>query len=131
MSISPIGLNSNCDRTSFGSILKIKGDKWNKELYNKLITLESPSLDRLLHENDVTIRQISKMIPDDTTKSGVKGYNIAISVIRENSILAHILDFLHLMPSYKIADRYMPAEKLAESINEKSISKIYDKTYKM
>ncbi|MBR6098895.1 hypothetical protein IKP85_04040 [bacterium] len=131
MSISPIGLNSNYDKTSFGNVMLVKGKKWNGNILDSIVGIDSPSLNRLLEENDVVFRQVSKIIPDDAAKTGVKAYNVVISIIKDTSLFGHIMDFFHLIPRYKLADKYMPANSIIENMNEASISKIYDKFYKV
>jgi hypothetical protein len=128
MSISPIGINSNNDKTSFGQFLFVKKpNKWAPEILDAFQSMQSVSLKRMLQSNDVVVRQVSAKSGEENTKL----YNVVFSLIPENSLLGQLADKLHLIPRYKLSDTFKPAKDIAENMNEQSMLGIYDKINKV
>ncbi len=128
MNITPVGMNTNSDKTAFcGKLIKVNGQKWVDGVFDAIMMSESPSLGRLLQGHDIYLRQRAKTVKkyDGVHYEGQRVYQIVASIVKENSVIGRIADSLHLVPRRKVTQNYHADYNLSKYMDEEHFARVY------
>lgn len=130
MQIQPVNITPDKSQTqNFTGKAIIRGFCWDKDVYEAINKVTTPSYKKLFEGHDVIIRKKTHISSgrDGYHCPGEHTYKIIISRVKENSLLSRIADTLHLKPRHSLTKLFHSHDGIIGSMDERHFSKLLNK----